>query len=116
VAEDYLASGTDLRRHPLALPQPQLEALGCGDTDQLTAQRAKRLPGLVLIPQRHGSASGTASLTIGDEHKVANLVVFEQIARRDRAALVSGRLLITEGQVEREIEHAEVAVTPRVLR
>jgi error-prone DNA polymerase len=37
---------------------------------------------------------------------VANLVVYEQIARRDPAALVAGRLLIAEGRVEREAEHA----------
>jgi error-prone DNA polymerase len=107
-----------LRRHPLALLRPQLEALGCGDTRQLNALRAGtklRLPGLVLIRQRPGSAKGVVFLTVEDEHGVANLVVFEQIAARDRAALVSGRLLIAEGRVEREFEQAEVPITHLIV-
>ena len=94
VVEDYLATGLTLRRHPLALLRPALEALGCADTRQLNARRAgtkMRLPGLVLIRQRPGSAKGVVFLTVEDEHGVANLVVFERIAARDRAALVSGR-------------------------
>ena len=58
----------------------------------------------MLIRQRPGSAKGVVFLTVEDEHGVANLVVFERIAARDRAALVSGRLLIAEGRVEREVE------------
>src|SRR4051794_31589687 len=93
--------------------------IGCGDTRQLNARRAGtrlRLPGLVLIRQRPGSAKGVVFLTIEDEHGVANLVVFEQTARRDRAALVSGRLLVAEGRVEREVEHAEVPITHLIVR
>jgi len=88
--------------------------LGCGDTRQLNARRAStklRLPGLVLIRQRPGSAKGVVFLTVEDEHGVANLEVFERIAARDRAALVSGRLRIAEGRVEREVAQAEVPIT-----
>jgi error-prone DNA polymerase len=46
---------------------------------------------------------------------VANLVVFERIAARDRAALVSGRLLIAEGRVEREVEQVEVPITHLIV-
>jgi DNA polymerase III alpha subunit len=74
------------------------------------------MPGLVLIRQRPGSAEGIVFLTIEDEHGVANLVVYEQIAMRDRAALVSGQLLIAEGRVEREVEHAEVPITHLIVR
>jgi error-prone DNA polymerase len=55
-------------------------------------------------------------LTIEDEHGVANLVVYEQIAQRDRAALVAGRLLLAEGRVEREVEQAEVPITHLIVR
>ena len=118
VVEDYLATGLTLRRHPLALLRPALDALGCGDTRQLNALRAGtklRLPGLVLIRQRPGSAKGVVFLTVEDEHGVANLVVFERIAARDRAALVSGRLLIAEGRVEREVAQAEVPITHLIV-
>jgi error-prone DNA polymerase len=119
VVEDYRATGMTLRRHPLALLRPQLDQLGCGDTRQLATRCAGtglRLPGLVLIRQRPGSAKGIVFLTIEDEHGVVNLVVYEQIARRDRAALVAGRLLIAEGRVEREVEHAEVPITHLIVR
>lgn len=42
--------------------------------------------------------------------------VYPDAAARDRAALVSGRLLIAEGQVERATEHAEVLVTRLIVR
>src|SRR4051812_23552892 len=118
VVEDYLATGLTLRRHPLALLRLALEALGCGDTRQLNALCAGtkiRLPGLVLIRQRPGSAKGVVFLTVEDEHGVANLVVFERIAARDRAALVAGRLLIAEGRVEREVAQAEVPITHLIV-
>ena len=92
--------------------------LGCGDTRQLNARRAStklRLPGLVLIRQRPGSANGVVFLTVEDEHGVANLEVFERIAARDRAALVSGRLRIAEGRVEREVAQAEVPITHLIV-
>jgi error-prone DNA polymerase len=75
-----------------------------------------RLPGLVLIRQGPGSAKGIVFLTVEDEHGVANLVVYDQVAQRDRAALVAGRLLIAKGRVEREVEHAEVPITHLIVR
>ena len=69
----------------------------------------------MLIRQRPGSAKGVVFLTVEDEHGVANLVVFERIAARDRAALVSGRLLIAEGRVEREVAQAEVPITHLIV-
>jgi error-prone DNA polymerase len=118
VVADYQATGMTLRRHPLALLRPHLEALGCGDTHRMNGLRAGtkiRLPGLVLIRQRPGSAKGVVFLTVEDEHGVANLVVFERIAARDRAALVSGRLLVAEGRVEREAAQAEVPITHLIV-
>ena len=118
VADDYRATGLTLGRHPLALLRPHLDALGCGDTRQLHARRAGtrlRLPGLVLIRQRPGSAKGVVFLTVEDEHGVANLVVFAGIAARDRAALVSGRLLLAEGRVEREVAQAAVPITHLIV-
>jgi error-prone DNA polymerase len=66
--------------------------------------------------QRPSSAKGVVFLTMEDEHGVANLVVYPDVAARDRAALVSGRLLLAEGQVERETQHAEVPITHLIVR
>ncbi len=119
VVEDYRATGLTLRRHPMALLRPVLDRLGHGDTGRLNAARAGawlRLPGLVLMRQRPGSAKGIVFLTVEDEHGVGNLVVHADVAARDRAALVAGRLLLAEGRVEREVAHAEVPITHLIVR
>ena len=51
-----------------------------------------------------------------DEHGTANLVVYADIAARDRAALIGARLLLVEGRVEREAERAEVPVIHLICR
>ena len=43
-------------------------------------------------------------------------MVYPDVAARDRVALVAGRLLIAEGRVEREVEHAEVPITHLIVR
>ena len=93
VVADYGAIGLTLGRHPLALLRPALDRLGMGDTRQLGRLRAGssiRLPGLVLMRQRPGSAKGIVFMTVEDEYGVGNLVVYTDVSTRDRAALVPG--------------------------
>jgi error-prone DNA polymerase len=66
--------------------------------------------------QRPGTAKGIVFVTIEDEFGVANLVVYTDIGARDRAALIGSRLLVAEGRIERETEHAEVPVTHLICR
>ncbi|WP_043344118.1 error-prone DNA polymerase [Belnapia moabensis] len=119
IAEDYRATGLTLGRHPLALLRPVLDRLGYADTRRLDRQRSGaviRLPGLVLMRQRPGSAKGIVFMTVEDEHGVGNLVIYTDVAARDRAALVAGRLVAAEGRVERQEEHAEVPIVHLVVR
>ena len=107
-----------MRQRPLALLRPTLEALGLGDSRQLATLRSAasmRLPGLVLMRQRPGSAKGVVFLMVEDEFGVGNLVVYADIAVRDRQALIGGRLLVAEGRVEREVENAEVPITHLIV-
>ena len=119
VVADYRAIGLTLGRHPLALLRPALDRLGHADTRALDRRRsgsAIRLPGLVLMRQRPGSAKGIVFMTVEDEHGVGNLVIYPDVAARDRSALVAGRLLVAEGRVERQEEHAEVPIIHLVVR
>jgi error-prone DNA polymerase len=75
-----------------------------------------RLAGLVLMRQRPGSAKGVIFITIEDEHGTANLVVYTDVAARDRRALRGARLLEVEGRVEREDRHAEVPIIHVIAR
>jgi error-prone DNA polymerase len=119
VVLDYVATGLSLRQHPLALLRPRLVAEGCGDTRRLNTARPGsfiRVPGIVLMRQRPGTAKGIVFVTIEDEFGVANLVVYTDVGDRDRAALVGSRLLLAEGRIERETEHAEVPITHLICR
>ena len=81
-----------------------LDALGLADTRVLASARQGRrlrLPGLVLVRQRPGSAKGVVFFTIEDEHGIANLIMYPDIAERFRAAVVAARLIVAEGTVER---------------
>jgi len=119
VVGDYRATGLTLGQHPLALLRPKLDRLGHADTRRLETARPGswiRLPGLVLMRQRPGSAKGIVFLTVEDEHGVGNLVVYPDVSARDRAALIGGRLLLAEGRLEREAEHAEIPIIHLIVR
>jgi len=115
---DYAATGLSLRRHPLALLRPRLLALRAADTRALaTARKGRwmRIPGLVLVRQRPGSAKGVVFFTIEDEWGVANLVLYTDIIARDRAAVVNAKLVMAEGPVERT-ENTEVPIIHLITR
>lgn len=114
VVLDYTATGLTLRQHPLALLRPLLLKQGCHDTRRLGTARpgtSIRLPGIVLMRQRPGTAKGIVFITLEDEFGVANLVVYPNIGDRDRAAMIGSHLLVAEGRIERQTEHAEVPIT-----
>lgn len=119
VVQDYTATGLTLRQHPLALLRPLLQRQGFHDTRRLNTARPGsfiRLPGIVLMRQRPGTAKGIVFVTLEDEFGVANLVVYPDVIARDRAALVGSRLMLAEGRIERESQHAEVPITHLICR
>ena len=119
VVMDYTATGLTLRQHPLALLRPTLGKLGYHDTRRLNTGRpgsAIRLPGIVLMRQRPGTAKGIVFITLEDEFGIANLVIYPTIGERDRSALIGSRLMVAEGRIERETEHAEVPITHLICR
>lgn len=61
-------------------------------------------------PLTVGLGQGIIFMTGEDEYGVGNLVVYTDVSTRDHAALIAGRLLVAEGRVEQEVEHAEVPI------
>jgi error-prone DNA polymerase len=117
VVHDYTAAGLTLGRHPLALLRPALFGLGCVSTRELgTLRQGKRVRyvGLTITRQRPGEGN-VVFVACEDEHGTANLVIYERIADRDRAALLGGRLLLAEGRVERTEESTEVPIIHLVV-
>lgn len=60
--------------------------------------------GLVVCRQRPGTARGVIFLTLEDETGTANVVVWARVFERFRRAVVAGRCLRIDGQVQRQGE------------
>jgi len=110
IVADYAHTGLTLRRHPLALLRRRLEARGCVPAAELRGMPtgvAVRTAGLVITRQRPGSAQGVTFVTLEDETGSINLIVWRDVAERQRRALVGSRLLGVAGelQVEGEVVH-----------
>jgi error-prone DNA polymerase len=101
------------------LLRPILSNQGYHDTRGLRSARegsAIRLLGIVLMRQRPGTTKGIVFIMLEDEFGAANLVINLNIGDRDRAAMIGARLIVAEGRVERETEHAEVPITHLICR
>ena len=102
---DYQTLGTTLGPHPLRLLRPRLRALGCRSSHELSAVEHGdniAVAGLVVGRQRPQTASGVTFVTLEDEHGMVNVVVWRDIAERQRRALVGSQLLKVSGRLEQE--------------
>ncbi len=105
IAADYDSLGLTLGRHPLALLRPQLEAAGLASAEALRALahgRRARAAGLVTCRQRPDTASGVTFVTLEDETGCVNVIVWRDLAERQRRELLGARLLGVEGVLERD--------------
>ncbi|KPA93496.1 OB-fold nucleic acid binding domain-containing protein, partial [Pseudomonas asplenii] len=104
---DYASLGTTLGPHPLALLRGQLRALRCRSSRELLALEHGRpvsIVGLVTGRQRPGTASGVTFVTLEDEFGNTNVVVWRDLAERQRQVLVGSQLLRVDGRLETEGE------------
>lgn len=102
---DYQALGTTLGPHPLALLRSRLRARGCRSSSELQGVEHGdniAVAGLVVGRQRPQTASGVTFVTLEDEHGMVNVVVWRDIAERQRRALVGAQLLKVSGRLEQE--------------
>jgi error-prone DNA polymerase len=100
---DYARTGLSLGPHPLQLIRPRLRAARFADSRHLRGQPHQslvRAAGLVTQRQRPQTASGVTFITLEDEHGAINVVVWSQVAERQRRAYLEARLLGVEGQWE----------------
>ena len=107
IVADYAHTGLTLRRHPIAVLRDQLNARGFVDSARLrslTSGSNVRTAGLVITRQRPGSAEGVTFVTLEDEHGSINLIVWRDVAERQRQALIGSRLLGLAGKLQREGE------------
>jgi error-prone DNA polymerase len=120
IAADYRSQGLTLGRHPLALLRTRLATkryLSAMELRERGDRAVVRCAGLVTCRQRPGTASGVIFVTLEDETGCANVVVFNELACRQRRLLLGSRLLGVAGQlqVEGEGEHAVVHLVAQRL-
>jgi error-prone DNA polymerase len=104
---DYSSLGLTLGRHPLALLRNTLQRQRLATANELRGfphGRLTRVAGLVISRQRPGTASGVTFLTLEDETGTINVVVWRDVAERQRRELLGSRLLAVYGVLERQGE------------
>lgn len=104
---DYSSVGTTLGPHPLALLRGELKARRCRSSKELMDVEHGRpvsVAGLVTGRQRPGTASGVTFVTLEDEFGNVNVVVWRDLADRQRQVLVGSQLLKVDGRWEKEGE------------
>ena len=107
IVADYAHTGLTLRRHPLTLLRATLQAkkiLSATDLKQIQHGQRIRTAGIVTCRQRPGTASGVTFITLEDETGYSNIVVWRDLADRQRRVLLAARLMCVEGIVERKGE------------
>lgn len=106
VLQDYRSTGHSLKAHPLSLLRETLSRHGVKTTEQirekLPPKRIVSVAGIVLVRQRPGTASGVCFITIEDETGLCNLVVWPDVFKQYRSAIVGTTLLLARGAIQRE--------------
>ncbi len=100
---DYATVGTTLGPHPLSLLRQQLKTRRCRSSRELAEIEHGRnihVAGLVTGRQRPQTASGVIFVTLEDEFGMINVVVWHDLAQRQRRVLVESQLLQVSGRLE----------------
>nr|WP_183910282.1 error-prone DNA polymerase [Simiduia aestuariiviva] len=102
---DYQTHTLTLGRHPVHLLRDQPQFKNCKSAQDILSinhGRFVRTVGLVTGRQRPGTASGVLFMTLEDETGNTNVVVWKSLQERFRRAILTGKLLLIKGVVERE--------------
>jgi len=102
--QDYAHTGLSLRVHPMSLLREEYPFSRCKKQSQLytiSNGRFVQVAGLVTGRQRPGTAKGTLFLTLEDETGNINVVVWKHTQDLYRSALLTSKLLLVKGRLER---------------
>jgi error-prone DNA polymerase len=117
VAADYQTFRLSLKDHPMTFLRPLLQAegvLSCAETSAAKAGRRVRTGGVVLIRQRPGKGNAIF-ITIEDETGVTNILLWARLFEINRRAVMSARLMVVEGEVQRSKEGVVHLMASRVF-
>ncbi len=103
VLADYAQTGLTLREHPLTLIRARLRERGFLSADEIAVRAAGdvvRAAGLVLIRQRPGNGRAIF-VTLEDESGGLNLLIWADLAERQRRVLLGAQLLGVVAEIQR---------------
>ena len=86
--------------------RPRFDTAGvtpCEALARLPDKRAVAVAGVVLVRQRPGNGQ-VCFITVEDEGAVANLVVVMPVFEAHRAIIMSARLLVAHGRIQKSVE------------
>jgi error-prone DNA polymerase len=102
---DYASTGLTLGPHPLKLLRSLAPFKDCKTAESLPFLREAchiSVAGLVTCRQRPSTATGVLFITLEDETGNINVVVWENLQKRFRQALLKSQILLIKGKMERK--------------
>ena len=116
VVADYQMNRLSLRQHPMHFLRDQLRARGILSSAEAASAKPGsrvRVAGVVLIRQRPGKGNAIF-VTLEDETGVTNLLIWARTFETMRQPVMSARLMIAEGVLQRSPEGVIHLMTNRV--
>jgi error-prone DNA polymerase len=104
VVNDYQTLRLSLKAHPMSFLRARFTAgrvLACEGLRNMKDGAFASVAGVVLVRQRPGSAKGVVFMTIEDETGVANAVVWPKTLERFRKVVMTARLVLIKGRIQR---------------
>jgi error-prone DNA polymerase len=104
VVNDYRTLRLSLKAHPMSFLREDATAARIAPCAALKETRdgaRVSVGGVILVRQRPGSAAGVVFMTIEDETGIANAVIWPKVLERQRKVVMSARLVVVHGRVQR---------------
>jgi error-prone DNA polymerase len=125
VLADYQMQRFSLRAHLMAFLRDGFRREGIDDCRYVSSPATYPFPvsrdgekvrcaGIVLTRQMPGNA-GVVFITLSDETGITNVVVWKDLVKEFRREIMSGRLLVVEGTVQRSKEDVVHLVAERIV-
>jgi error-prone DNA polymerase len=106
VAADYQTTRLSLKAHPMAVLRPLFaneRVLSCREAQMKPDGAWVRAAGVVLVRQRPGKGNAVF-ITLEDETGILNIVLWARKLERFRRAVLTARLLLVEGRIQKSPE------------
>jgi error-prone DNA polymerase len=117
VAADYQTSRLSLKGHPMQFLRPVFQAEGVMRCAQVSAGKngsRMRVAGIVLVRQRPGKGNAIF-ITLEDETGITNILLWARLFEMQRRPVMTSRLMVVEGEVQRSKEGVVHLMATRVI-